>query len=312
MGRINSAYSIVLIFFLCVTHFSYAVEPKENGDKQNIPLYRQRLGELITYEKPEEGFFHELDSYVKYIPSRGDKASSGSVSIVQAATEYSYDMKIGGRLPVQLGVATKYTGIDNTTKVKLPSNLTFAIFGAEITLPFFNFDNNYFRINLEPSLFGSRWNFRSSSFRFLQQYFIISQPNEYFTLLLGVAVFPDFEDEVWPILGFIWQPNDKLKFNIIPKNPNITYSFNEKLDIFLEWDMSFGEYEVDRDNAKNVVLQYNETTAGLGLQYNINKNMQFLFSAGGVFDRYLKYRDDSGKVSIKNGAYLNCQFQIKI
>lgn len=309
----NNIIFLNLVFLLFTINFSSAEGiKKENESSAKDPLFRQRLGELITYEKPEEELFHELDTYVKYIPSRGDKAGTGSVSIVQAAAEYSYDLKLGGKLPVQLGIGTKYTGINNTTKVKLPSSLTFAIFGAEVTLPLFNLENNYFRINIEPSLFGSKWNFRSSSFRLLQQYFIISQPNEYLTLLLGVAVFPDFEDEVWPVLGFIWRPNDKLSLNIIPKNSNITYSVNEKLDFFFEWDIDFGEYEVDRGDAKNVVLKYNQTVAGLGFQYNINKNIQFLFSTGGVFDRSLEYRDDSGKVSIKNGAYLHCQFQIKI
>ncbi|MBN2831308.1 MAG: hypothetical protein JXL82_03395 [Candidatus Omnitrophica bacterium] len=294
-------FPVLITLFTC--HLSFSAD---------APDYRQRLGELITYEEAEDEFLQESDSYIRYMPSRGAKSVSGSVSIVQAVTEYSYDLKIAGKLPVQLGVAAKYTGIDNTTNVKLPSSLTFATFAAEITLPFFNLENNYFRVNLEPSLFGSKWNFRSSNFRFLQQYFLISQWRENLVFILGVAVFPDFEDEVWPIAGFIWQPNDKLSFNIIPKNPSINYSLNEKLDIFLEWDIALGEYEVDRSDVKNVVLQYNETVAGAGFQYKINKNIQFLFSAGGIFDRYLKYRDGLGKVSIKNGAYVNCQFQVRI
>ncbi|OQB12213.1 MAG: hypothetical protein BWY16_00511 [Candidatus Omnitrophica bacterium ADurb.Bin205] len=302
----------ILCFLIPFTSALAADYQKGDNREDPVPSYRQRLGELVTYEQEEEEFLNEWDSYVKYMPSRGAKSVSGGVSITQAASEYSYDLKVGGELPLQLGVSTKYTGINNTTAVKLPSSLTFVVFGAEVTLPLFNFKNSYFRINLEPSLFGSKWNFRNSNFRFLSQYFIISQPNEFLTLLLGVAVFPDFEDEVCPIIGFIYKPNDKLSFNIVPSNPNITYSVNKKLDIFIEGDMAFGEYEVDKGNLKNTVLKYKETILGLGFQYNINKNMQFLFSGGGVFDRYIKYRDDSGKVSIKNGAYINCQFQIKI
>ncbi len=280
------------IFIVLLSLFSVSFAEEDS-------LYRQRLGELITYEKSQEDTPHELDSYVRYMPSRGAKGQSGGVGIAQAASEYSYDLKIGGKLPLQLGVATKYTGINNSTEVKLPSSLTFAAFGAEVTLPFFKFPNNYFRINLEPSFFGSKWNFRSSNFRLLSQYFIISQPSDKLTWLLGVAVFPDFEDKLFPVAGFIYRPNSKLQFNIIPKNPNITYSLNEKVDLFLEGDMSFGEYEVDKDESKNVVLQYKEVTAGFGAQYNFNKNVQLLFSAGGVFDRSLKYRDSLGKVGEK-------------
>ena len=253
-----------------------------------------------------------MDTYFKYIPSRKDKAASGSISIVQSAAEYSYDLKIKDTLPLQLGVEAKYTGINNSTKLKLPSSLTLAAFGAEVTLPFFTIKDNYFRINIAPSLFGSKWNFRASSFRLLQQYFIISQPNEYLTLLLGVAVFPDFEDKVLPLLGFIWEPNDKISFNIIPKNPNITYFLNERFGFFLEGDIDLGEYEVDRGEEKNLVLKYSQATTGVGFQYNINKNSQFLFSTGGVFSRYLEYRDGFGKASIKNGAYIHCQFQVRI
>jgi hypothetical protein len=303
-------YSYLILFFLFfLFNVTLAAEVKEEESKA---LFRQRLGEFIAYEKPKEDFACELDTYLKYIPSRKDKTNSGSISIVQSAAEYSHDLKIKDTLPLQLGVETKYTGINNTTKLKLPSSLTFAAFGAEVTLPFFTLKDNYFRINIAPSLFGSRWNFRASSFRLLQQYFIISQPNEYLTLLLGVAVFPDFEDKVLPLFGFIWEPNDKISFNIIPKNPNITYSLNKRLEFFLEGDIDLGEYEVDRGEEKNLVLKYSQTIAGLGFRYNINKNTQFLFSTGGVFNRSLEYRDGSGKVSIKNGAYIHCQFQVRI
>ncbi|MBM3243806.1 MAG: hypothetical protein FJZ12_03115, partial [Candidatus Omnitrophica bacterium] len=141
----------VVALFLLTSQLSYALEQNKEDETKAAASYRQRLGELITYEKPEDEFLHEWDSYIRYMPSRGAKAVSGSVSIVQAATGYSYDLKVAGKLPLQLGVAAKYIGINNTTQVKLPSSLTFATFSAEVTLPLFNLENNYFRINLEPS-----------------------------------------------------------------------------------------------------------------------------------------------------------------
>lgn len=274
------------------------------------PEYRQELGHVVTIKEDE--FLWELDTYARYLPSRGAYAQSGKVAIADSASELSYDAKLFGELPVEFAIGSRYIGINNTTSVELPSRLTQVSFGAETTLPFL-FDKTYFTVGLAPTFYTDDWNFNSSSFRIPQRYFFIYQANQKLAFICGIEVIPDFDDPVSPILGFIYKPNDKITFNITPSKPEITYALNDKLSLLLEGDMSSEEFEVTKDNMKNVILEYNEMHLGGGFRYQVNKNIQSSFSTGYIFNRSLKYRDDDlGKVSIKDGVYTEFRIDISI
>ncbi|MCX5709982.1 MAG: DUF6268 family outer membrane beta-barrel protein [Candidatus Omnitrophica bacterium] len=282
-----------------------AVTPQENPELK----YRQTLKEAIT-EKPEE-FKMELDTYSRFIPSTGAKCQSGSVSVFDNEAEYSYDFKAFGKLPVALALATQYIGINNSTAVGLPTRLTGVNFGIETTLPFFNVKNTYFRVGVAPSFYGDNWNITSGNFRLPSRAFWIYQPNEKLTIIGGVAINVDYSEAFSPIVGFIYEPNDKLTFNLIPTRPNITYEITDKLSVLAEAGFSSGEFLVNKDGQKNTKLTYNEYHGGLGLSYDINKNINASLVGGMVMGRSLKYTPDSlGKVSIKNSPYV--EFRVKV
>jgi hypothetical protein len=205
-----------------------------------------------------------------------------------------------------------YISLDNSTAVELPAHLTGFITSIDVTLPFFNLNNTYLRLGVEPSFYGDNWNADSSAFRIPSRIFATYQPNDKLTLLLGVAVYPDYHHQVWPIVGLIYKPNDKLTFDLTPKRPNITYSFNEKLNVFAEGNLSYDEFEVEKGNLKNVVLEYTEAHLGAGIEYNLNKFIKASISGGGVFNRQLKYKDVPGKVAIKDGAYTEFRLDVKM
>jgi hypothetical protein len=266
--------------------------------------YRQRLKKLITVtEEEKEELPQAIDSYVRYMPSRGVDAMSGKVEMVDSSTEYSYELKAFGKLPVEFGVGIGYIGINNSTAVKLPSSLTTVGFGVGVTLPFFKLEKTYLRLDVRPSFYADKWHIRSSAFRLPLRLFSIYQPSDKLTCILGVAGFPEFEDEVAPIVGFIYKPNDKLAFNMIPPTPNINYSLNEKIDLFTEFGASDEEFEVTKDDIKNTVLIYREQHLGAGVRYKLNKFITTSVSVGGMFNRYFRYRDSLGKVDVKDGLY---------
>lgn len=273
--------------------------------------YRQELGKAIVVE--EEFLPQELDTYARFMPLTGAKSQSGKIGLITAASEYSYQIKVGGKIPVEFALATKYIGIDNTTIVKFPGRLTSFGLGVETTLPFFNLDKTYFTIGLAPSFFTDNWNFRTESFHLLQRYFMIYQPNDKLTLICGVDYSPGFKAPVSPIVGFIYKPNDKLIFNIIPTNPEVAYNLNNKWTVFLQGGYVGDEYKVTQNNLKNVVLTYNEMRAGAGLRYSPNEHIGASLSAGNVFNRSIEYRQDSlGKVAINNGFYTEFRLNISI
>lgn len=265
-------------------------------------------------ENKEESFsYQELDSYVRYIPRCNVKTASGKVEFIESGNTYDWRFKAFGKLPVKLSLDAQYISIENTlNNVELPAHLIGLATGAETTLPFFRFHKTYLRLGVNPAFYTDDGEFENSAFRIPSYYFLIYRPNEKWTFLYGIAVYPDFEDEVLPVPGFIYKPNDKLVFNIIPKRPNISYVLNERVSVFAEGGSSLNsEFEVTRNNSKNVVLRYKETHLGAGLNFKLNKYIQASVSAGGMFNRSLKYRDSQGKVNIKDGVYTEFRVEIK-
>jgi hypothetical protein len=308
MKKIKSIVFAFLVI-LCGSIYSFA-QDGEDPDAAAKPEYRQELGRVIAIKEDELPY--ELDSYLRYMPSSGANCQSGKLAITEGASEFSYDAKLFGELPVELALGTRYIGINNTTAVELPSRLTQISTGVETILPFF-FDKTYLTVGVAPSIYSYNWKVSSSSFRIPQRYFLIHQPNDKLTLVCGIQVFPDSEDVVSPILGFIYKPNDKLSFNITPSQPEIAYSFNDRWSVLLQADMSDDEFEVKKDNMKNVVLEYNEMHLGTGVRYQPNKYIQSSLSAGYIFNRSIEYDDDNlGKVSIRDGIYTELRIDISV
>ena len=317
----SSSVLCAILFFCFFNLNAYALENKTREVAQELALteaqavnpqpvgaYRQALEEVVV--KEEEYFPQELDSYARYMPSRGAKAQSGKVGIIDSASEYSYEIKAWDKLPVEFSTSTRYIGINNSTAVELPAHLTKVDFGVSTALPFFNFNNTYLGIELNPSFLTDNWDLRSSAFSLTQRYFLFHKFDEKLSFVCGLRIEPHFEDPYWPILGFIYKPNDRLTFNIVPERPEISYALDKKLTVFLEGDNSSDEFRVTKDNLKNVPLQYNELHLGAGFRYHFNKHIKSSLSCGSVFNRSLKYRDSLGKVALENGLYTEFRLDI--
>jgi len=282
---------------------------KSENEAQKLPIddddsFRQKLGSRITTEKEDE-FPSELDTLIRFMPSRGAKSQSGSVGLVISEAEYNYQLKTLSNCPVQLGVGTQYIGINNSTSVALPAHLTTVSFGGNVTFPFFNLDKTYFRIEAAPTFYSDNWNINSKTFRIPINTFAIYQPNDMWTFILGMHFFPSgvLNSKISPIAGLIYKPNDNLIFNLVPPKPNILYMVNKKFGVFGEFGMTDEQFLVTKDGQKNLVLLYNENRLGTGVLYKFNKFMESTFSVGAVFNGYMKYKESLGKVVLKNGVY---------
>ena len=321
-GEFKLLFPLLFCSFISVFIISniYADESKDHKqemvltqvqEENTVPSedYRQRLGEVITVV--EEKFTQELDSYVRFMPLAGAKSQSGKVGLVASATEYSYQAKAFDKLPVELAVGSKYIGINNSTAVELPARLTTVSFGLQTILPFFNIDKTYFTIGLAPTFSTDNWNFRTNSFHLAQRYFMIYQPTEKLTVICGAEYLPGFKPAVSPIVGVIYKPNERLAFNLIPDNPEISYELDKRWTVFAQGDYTAEEYRVTQNNLKNVVLNYNEMRLGGGLRCALNKNIKGSLAVGSAFNRSIEYRQDSlGKVALNNGFYSEFRLDI--
>jgi hypothetical protein len=308
--------TVIAVLFL-ISPAALSAEPTDQD------IFKDKSGsndkEEVLAQKPEPSVGLELEdelpgnleTSLKFMPSCGVNSQSGKVELIEESTDFSYDFKIADKLPVTFLFNQSYIKINKTVSLPLPSYLTGLGMGFETTLPFF-YDNTYLRIGVIPSFYSDGWHFNSSIFRMTGRIFLIYKPDKKWVYILGAGVWPSHNVRPMPIVGFIYRPDEKWTFSIIPDNPNISYMINDKITAFVEGFGSNDEYEVTRDNQKDVVLEYREIHAGTGLCYKFNKFIQCTFSVGGMFDRSLKYKDDQGKVSIKDGIYTDFRIEISI
>jgi hypothetical protein len=266
--------------------------------------YRSGLKRIISAEPgPGDEMPRQIDFYTRYLPSHGVKAQSGKVGIITSEYEYSSDFLCFEKLPIQLSFGNQYVGIENSTAVSLPAHLTSFETDIETTLPLFGIRDTYLRLGVHPAFYTDNWSAYASSFRIPSRFFAIFIPNDKLTLVGGVAVFPDYETVVQPIVGFVYKPTDRLTFDITPRRPNIAYGINKKLSVFAEYGFDSDEFEVTKDGYQRTVLIYSEKRVGAGLRFIANKYINGSISVGNVLSSLLQYRDSLGKVQAKNGFY---------
>lgn len=339
MSRLPRIIFVIFTAFVCFTCFSPILKAEtdaktkamdeaivlaqaitEAEKKQETPPvkvsqeYRQKLSsDVVVIEQQEEEFKNELDSYVRFIPGRSLSSQPGKISVIESAAEYSYNFKLFDQLPIQLGVGVGDVNINtnDAVPVSLPTQLTSVVFGAETTVPCFKLDKTYIRFGIMPSFYSDNWNFKANSFNLSSVAMIIYQPNKMLTFVAGIASLPGFEDPILPIAGLIFKPNDKLTFNLIPERPNISYCLTDRLSVFIEGNFAGGEYKVTKDGLK-AALSYNETHAGCGGKFKVNKYIDASLSTGRLFNHYLKYRDSLGKINIKNSLYSEFRLEMRI
>lgn len=299
---------IFVILFFEATEFSYAALPSSKGQRESL----LEEGSISTLKEEEPAFSFESDSFARYIPRESVYSQQGKLGIIDTGSEQSIKTKAFGVLPVGFIVGARYIGIENSTGVTLPASLTSVSLGMEVTGPFFGIDKTYSFIGLYPSWYDSNWQCRSASFRTPFTVLAIRKPNERLTLIAGVAAFPEFQNEVTPVIGFRYLPNDRLTFDLIPPKPSISYKLNKELSIFAEGGLTNNEYNVKKDGNKSEILKYEEMNLGGGFSYQLGKNALFSLSAGSVMSHRLKYKDYVGKIRVKNGSYVNLGVLIKI
>jgi hypothetical protein len=305
------------LFLLNIYADEIDVRAKETSESYEL---EQEMIADRQAQQEDNNFSSEIDSYLRYIPSRSSATQSGKIRITQSGIEYSYDFKAFGELPVELSLNPEYININNSTPVKLPTFLTKLSAGFNATAPLFDIKGTYFYMELNPSFYGDNWDFGPSNFYFESRYTIIYQPNERLSLVAGLDVNPVHRYPflsvfntypVSPVLGFIYKPNDKLMFNILPDTPNISYTLTDRVTLFIQENDSLERYYVTKDNAETK-LNYSQLYLSAGLKFKINKFIETSLAMGNSFRQILKYTDTAGKVTTRNGLFAEFRIEVKI
>ncbi|MDZ4242456.1 MAG: hypothetical protein U1D99_06505, partial [Candidatus Omnitrophota bacterium] len=161
-----------------------------------------------------------------------------------------------------------------------------------------------------PTMNTDGWDWEDSALRMPFRSYVIYKPSETFLFVAGVLVRIDYDEEVLPIIGFIYKPNDRLTFNFASDDPHVSYRINEKLTAFWELGFTYDEYEVTRQGKKGVILKYRETSTGAGLRYAVADVVDASLSAGGVFNRKLEYRDGTSWIEPEATPYARAKIDV--
>ena len=97
----------------------------------------------------------------------------------------------------------------------------------------------------------------------------------------------------------------KVFINLISDAPNVSYQFTDNTKGLVEFDYTFDEFEVTDDENKGAILQIQEFTAGATIEHDFNDTVLASVGVGGVFNRILKFKNETGKAVLDNGLYIS-------
>jgi len=232
-------------------------------------------------------------------------ATSSDIHITETSFDYTYKFKAFNELPVEVSLGVIHTDIDEDDPVDIPSHLESRRFGisTKFPAPLIEDDRFFMGIDIYPTFNSDDGAWESSTFRIPFRSYLIFKDSDDFILVGGISVRPEYEDEVLPVIGLIYRPNDRLSFNLASDNPNITYKINDSTKLLWEFDYTWDEYEVTRDTQTGVVLKYQEIATGFGVEHQFSDHFTGNAVVGSVFSRKLEYKDNVGKITPDAGLY---------
>jgi len=253
----------------------------------------------------------------RYTFESGVDHMSGNVSVNQSNFKLKYEAKAFGVLPVSTWFDYKRLDINENIPVDLPASLQGYRFGVETALPipFVNSKEYFVGVDVMPSWYSDGATFTESAFRVPFRTYLIYKPidtlTNTFVFIAGVQIDVDADTPVSPVIGFNFQPNDRLDFHLASDDPTVSYKLDDHWAVFAEYNFTQDEYDVTRASQKNVVLKVHETFFGGGLKFKINEWLNASLSAGLNTGRQFAYRDNVGKADVKSAPYIKAQLSMK-
>jgi hypothetical protein len=175
----------------------------------------------------------------------------------------------------------------------------------EAKAPLLNIKNTYFAASVNPSFAADQYSFGIDSFLMPFRLVAIYVHSEKLIFIGGAEFLTNFDNDTQGVGGVIYKPTDKLEMHLMTDYPHILYKVNDKLELLVEgqWVL-YNQFRTRLGGDNNVLLEYREAWVGGGFHYKPFKNVDTSFSAGGVFNRQLKFEDAGVKVDIDKGFYL--------
>ena len=255
---------------------------------------------------PEIEKLFNITTYTRYLTPATVPSQPGNISILEAGGESTYNFKILDKLPMSISASIDYIGIDKSIPRPLPNSLMNIGITLETKLPLLNIKNTYLGVSINPSFATDIHCIGAKSFLMPTRFVLIYIPNKQFTFICGPEILTDFNDDTQIVGGMIYTPTDKITVSLTTDYPHMLYKINDKFDFTVvegQWVL-YNQYKVRLDTNDNVLMKYREAWIGSGFHFHPTKHIDTSFSAGGVFNRQLKFYSAGEKIDINKGFYL--------
>lgn len=111
-----------------------------------------------------------------------------------------------------------------------------------------------------------------------------------------------------PAAGFIWTPNDDVKFDIMFPKPKIGYRYthNEERErwVYVMGELGGGSWAVQRSSGVDDVATYSDYQLLLGIENKMPTALSWQIEAGYVFSRQLQYLSSPAVTNFPSTAVL--------
>jgi hypothetical protein len=282
--------SLGLFLFLTLAGVAFA---QDASDKQ-VSTTRYDA----TVERTPLDLFTVYGSYVfksdlQFDDDDDDDFTFGEQDAIETGLSYSHRFLITGKVYLRAGFS--YHRFDfGSTGAPVPSHLQSA--SAIVALEYMVGDDVGAFIQFDPGFYAEN-DFNSHSVDVpitLGRAFVL-QPRKLFLFVGANSAFLRGQYPVLPLVGIVWRPNEQWKLDLIPPQPRIIYSPNERLDLWLGGQIAGSSFRTDRDDnifppqLNGAQVDYSEYRAGLGFTWHPSEQIALDVGGGYAFQRRFNF-----------------------
>lgn len=160
------------------------------------------------------------------------------------------------------------------------------------------------RVTLRPGYYGEYDNFSGDALSVPFAIEGIQSFTDTFSVLLGIAVFPDFDHVIDPRIGLRWVPADEWSFDLAYPETRVSYQYGFLYSIYAGFEIdNTSEYAMDDDDPRgNLIVR--GARYYTGFTYTLANDMRALYEIGLQKDRTLEYENGNGEYDWDDGFYL--------
>ncbi|MEY2492988.1 MAG: hypothetical protein QOH24_1939 [Verrucomicrobiota bacterium] len=237
----------------------------------------------------------ELESGYVFESDLNHGGSKGKQDEIQNNIEYAHRFLLSGNLYLHVGVAYSRFDFDGT-RAPVPNHLQSA--AGVIGLDYMQGANLGAFIQVRPGFYGEN-NFDSSTFDvpWLVGRFFTLQPRKFYVLIGAGGAFLR-GTPVYPLVGIVYIWNEQWQLKAIPPEPRLIYSPTKKLDLWIGGELAGGSYRIDQHDEffgphitklRNAQVDFTDYRAGVGLTYEVSKNLDVDLGGGCSIERQFAY-----------------------